>query len=226
MFNTLGSLFTEELVIQDAEIDSIEMRRFREFQKALGVDIESPEQPDYVNDLIYAGIVSHSIHGLKPTLYGIMMFGKNPQGFRATRSFWVACSAYAGMDRASDVISSAEAKGTLFDQVERTLGWMRSLGKRERYPDLLREDLPLVPERALREAIVNAVIHRDYAIRGATILLDVFLDRIEIISPGTPPNSLTPESVLKGGRIRSRNELMANGLVIQRLMEKRDKDGS
>ncbi len=54
-----------------------------------------------------------------------------------------------------------------------------------------REDLPLLPEGVLREAVVNAVIHRDYAQTGAPVLLEVFRDRVEVTSPGTLPNHMT-----------------------------------
>jgi predicted HTH transcriptional regulator len=62
--------------------------------------------------------------------------------------------------------------------------------------------------KALREAVVNAVAHRDYAIPGSRVMVDVFDDRVEITSPGALPNHKTAESVLAGGPPRSRNESM------------------
>ena len=56
----------------------------------------------------------------------------------------------------------AEAKGRLDEQVERAIGWFRGLGRFESYRGLIREDRGLLPESALREALVNAVVHRDY----------------------------------------------------------------
>lgn len=58
------------------------------------------------------------------------------------------------------------------------------MGRSERYSGLLRQDEPLLPERALREAFVNAVVHRDCAITGSKVLLEVFEDRVEITGPG------------------------------------------
>lgn len=49
------------------------------------------------------------------------------------------------------------------------MGWFRSLGRRETYEGIRRRDTPLVPDHALREAVVNAVMHRDYAITGSQI---------------------------------------------------------
>ena len=78
-----------------------------------------------------------------------------------------------------------------------------------------------MPLKALREVIVNAVAHRDYAIIGSKILLEVFEDRVVVTNPGTLLNHMTVESVRSGGHPRSRNELMANYLLVSGLMEQR-----
>ena len=74
---------------------------------------------------------------------------------------------------------------------------------------------------ALREALVNAVVHRDYSITGSPVGLDVLRNRVLVTSPGALPNHMTVESVRAGGRPRSRNELMVNAMVAARLMETR-----
>ena len=99
--------------------------------------------------------------------------------------------------------------------------WCRSLGRREDYRDIRREDVPLIPDRALREALVNAVIHREYAIAGSPVLLEVFNDRVDVMSPGALPNHMAVESVRSGSRLRSRNESMAHAMVVAGLMERR-----
>ena len=158
---------------------------------------------------------------LRPSLYGLMVFGRDPQGHRHTGSFFIQCAAYAGTDRAADVLSVADGKGRLDEQVTRSVGWLRSLGRKESYRGLRRIDRELVPERAIREAVVNAVIHRDYALTGSQILLEVFNDRVDVTSPGTLPNHMTVEKARSGGAPRSRNEMMANAMVVQQLMERR-----
>ena len=150
-----------------------------------------------------------------------MAFGREPQEHPQTASFFVQCTAYSGEDRASEVILAGEGKGRLDEQIRRAAGWVRGLGWTERYHGLEREDRPLVPEKALREAIVNAVVHRDYAITGSKVLLEVFRNRIDVTSPGTLPNRVRIENALSGGNPRSRNELMANAVLVARLMEQR-----
>lgn len=69
--------------------------------------------------------------------------------------------------------------------------------------------------------MVNAVIHRDYAVTGSQVLLEVFDDRIVLTSPGALPNHMTVEQARMGGAPRSRNEMMANAMVVWGRMERR-----
>ena len=77
--------------------------------------------------------------------------------------------------------------------------------------DPARVNLPQYSERALFEAIVNAVVHRDYSISGIRIRLSMFEDRLEIQSPGSLPNNLTLESM--EARQATRNEVLTSVLA-------------
>ncbi len=221
LYNTFGFVLTEEQIIPAARIEDIDLGEFRSFLRTQGLDVEAEPQPATADDLRNRRILAEFDGVLHPTLYGLMAFGKEPQAHPQTTSFFVQCAAYSGADRASDVILAGEGKGRLDEQIRRSVGWVRSLGWTERYHELAREDAPLVPEKALREAIVNAVVHRDYAITGSRVLLEVFSDRIDVTSPGTLPNHMKVENVRSGGNPRSRNELMANAILVARLMEQR-----
>jgi ATP-dependent DNA helicase RecG len=119
------------------------------------------------------------------------------------------------------VLLAGEGRGRLDEQVEYAQSWLKTLGRHERYADMQRADLWPVPLPAFRECVVNAVAHRDYAILGSRILVEVFDDRVVVTSPGALPNHKRPESVLAGGTPRSRNESMANVLFDLGLMEQR-----
>ena len=56
--------------------------------------------------------------------------------------------------------------------------------------NLRREEIPEIPDIALREAIVNAVCHRDYFEKGANVMIEIFDDRVEISNPGGLPSGL------------------------------------
>lgn len=221
LFNVFGFVFTEEQVILAAGVEDIDIHAFRSFLRRRGIETEEEPQPSIEDDLRNARVLRAADGTLRPTLYGLMAFGRDPQAHPHTGSFWIQCIAYAGHDRASDVILAGEGKGRLDEQVRRALGWLKGLGWTESYTGILREDRPLVPGPAVREALVNAVAHRDYALVGSPVQLEVFRDRVAVTSPGTLPNHMTVENVRFGGLPRSRNEWMANAMVVARLMEKR-----
>lgn len=74
------------------------------------------------------------------------------------------------------------------------------------------------PLQAIREAVVNAVVHRDYTLVGTDIELSVYTNRIEVVSPGRLPNSVTVEKMRDGCRA-SRNELIKETLRDYRYIE-------
>ena len=76
---------------------------------------------------------------------------------------------------------------------------------------LARSERPQFSERAVFEALVNAVAHRDYSIHGARIRLHLFGDRLELHVPGALANTLAPDSLHL--RQASRNELIVSLLA-------------
>ena len=78
------------------------------------------------------------------------------------------------------------------------------------------------PPRALREALVNAVAHRNYEDASRKIMVEVFTDRVVISSPGYPPAPLTLAKLRRGNyRPCSRNPVIAQTLATFKLMEQR-----
>ena len=221
LYNIFGYIFTEERTIQAATSTHIDIQAFRSYLQKMGLDIEDELQPADEDDLSNRGVVRHLGEMLHPTLYGTMAFGKDPQSYPQTHNFYVQCVAYEGVDRASDVLQVGQASGRLDEQVQRAVGWFSGLGRFEFYRGLVREDLPLLPQVALRESLVNAVVHRDYSITSSKVLLEVFDRCVDVTSPGGLPNHMRVESVRAGGHPRSRNELMANFMLVMGFMEQR-----
>lgn len=209
----------ERQFVPSATITDIDTPAFWSFMEAQGLAVNGAEAA--LTQHLENALVCTEFEGrLRPTLYGILVFGRTPQAFPHTHSLFVQCSAYAGTDRAADVISASDCRGAITDQVRRAIGWFKSLGHGEPYEGIDR-DLPPVPESVLREAVVNAVIHRDYAVVGSKVMVEVFDDRVDVTSPGTLPNHMTVEQARSGGALRSRNELLANAMLVHRLMEAR-----
>ena len=85
---------------------------------------------------------------------------------------------------------------------------------------LQRVDTPLIPPDAMREILVNALIHRDYSIAGGAISLAIFDDRVEVWSAGTYPTGITPEKLSKSHQSVQRNPLIADVFYKTGLIEK------
>ncbi len=221
LYNIFGYILTEQRAIQDATVGDISPDAFRAYLERQGFDIVDELQPDLDDDLYNGGVLVDNGGALHASLYGVLAFGKYPQRYPQTRNFRIECVAYAGEDRASDVLQVASVTGRIDEQVQKALGWFGSLGRFEAYHDLHREDRYMLPRSALREALVNAVSHRDYSIMGSKVMLEVFDRHVDVSSPGTLPNHMTVEAALTGINPRSRNQSLAHYMAVMGYMEQR-----
>jgi ATP-dependent DNA helicase RecG len=83
-----------------------------------------------------------------------------------------------------------------------------------------RIDEPLFPPLALREALVNALCHRDYAVAGGAVSVAIYDDRVEISSTGLLPFGLTVEDLKRDHESYPRNPLLANVFYLRGLIER------
>lgn len=131
------------------------------------------------------------------TLAGNLIFGKIPQRF--SPSFYVDCVHFDGDDVSVDsFITKQTIKGSLRQQYEGGIQFLRNNLRRIPLESGFNAQTRLeVDERVLGELLVNALVHRDYYIQSS-IKVFVFATRLEIISPGKLPNSLTVEKIKHG----------------------------
>lgn len=114
----------------------------------------------------------------------LMLFGKKPQRFCPAAV--VKCSHYHGTAVMRPIPSQQVFGNTLFEQVDAAADFVlsrldRTIGDREE-TTVAKEKLE-IPKEAIREIIVNAVVHRDYD-SNASVQIDVFADRVEIMNSG------------------------------------------
>ncbi len=83
-----------------------------------------------------------------------------------------------------------------------------------------RVETPLIPPDAMREILVNALIHRDYSIAGGAVSLAIFDDRVEVWSAGKYPSGITPESLTRAHLSVQRNPIIADVFHRTGLVEK------
>jgi ATP-dependent DNA helicase RecG len=149
---------------------------------------------------------------LRPTHAGILMFGLDPQ--LPLPQSEVVCIKYADPLGVRRYIDRKNFRGTLpelIDQTSRFLTQYTRVGATIR--GFYREDEPEYPAEALREAIVNAIIHRDYSRGGETVRVFLFPDRVEVRSPGGLPPELTVDDLLTFQTASvPRNEVLAGFL--------------
>jgi len=155
------------------------------------------------------------------TAAGTLLFASDPSVFFAHCRIQIA--AYAGAVRTASPQDHQSIRKPLPDAIDGTVAFIR---KNTRHPlrvvGLNRIEVNEYPEAALREALVNAVAHRDYEDSGRKVTVDLFKDRIEIISPGGLAGNLTLARLRAGrARSRSRNPNTAQGLVFLGRMEER-----
>jgi ATP-dependent DNA helicase RecG len=184
------------------------------------------------------------------TVSGILLFGKDPKRFLPQSGIDAAAyggreKEYAARERLSlrqpmVALRAADASTLEAGLVEQAVEFIRrntavvaGLADGAR-----REERREYPEEAIREAVVNALVHRDYLLSATDIELSVYSDRLEIISPGRLPNGITPERMRVGCRA-ARNQLLKDvmrdygylehmGMAVPRKMVKamRDHNGT
>ena len=211
----------EDRVVEHAGLADLDPMRFLAYLRSLGLEIEGGLQAGLEDGLRHRGALLGAGEEAGATLYGLLAFGRTPQEHDGTASFFVRCVHYKGLDRVAGVLRSGKAQGRLDDQVRRALAWVCPPEPQASLGELEAVELPTVPEAALREALVNAVVHRDYTLTGREVLVELFDDRVTVTSPGTLPAPLTPDMVKAGGHSRARNELMANFLAAKGMAERR-----
>lgn len=139
-------------------------------------------------------------------LVGLMFFGRSPQRFKPM--FIIKAVHFYGTDIAdSQYISNEDIDGTIDIQFQRSLNFVSSnLLKKQGNQGFNSLGIQEIHPEALQEAIINALVHRDYS-RLSTIQILIFADRVEIISPGTLVNHLTIENI-KNSTAIARNPIM------------------
>jgi ATP-dependent DNA helicase RecG len=197
-----GYLYAEEKVIAHSSIADIDVFKFKLFyEKKYKEDFQINQLENYLQNL-------RLTNSGKVTIAGALLFGKNVE--KLLPQMYIAAIWFRGNDiTSSEYRSSINIVGTLDELFRKGFDFIlpkldnvqagqpfNSIGKLE------------VPEIVITELLVNALIHRDYFINDS-VKLFVFENRIEIISPGKLPNSLTKEQIKKGVR-RSRNNIIAS----------------
>lgn len=189
LFQATQDLYYDELSLRQWGMSTLDTETIARHLADLGLEDEA----DDPTRILRAWRMTDGDH---PTVGGLVVFGRRPQD--ALLAAGVVVGTYAGTDPGDDLVDRKDLFGNLFavvDQVERFLGlYLPTAHRVAGFEPERQED---VPTAALREAVVNAMVHRDYTI-AAPIRVFVFGDRVEVHSPGRPPNSVDAEAMRSG----------------------------
>ncbi len=153
-----------------------------------------------------AALLSKSGLELAPTVVGLLIFGELPQLIRP--EWGMSAVRVQGKLLSDHVVSRADIEGPIPAMVDEALAFVANYTQSlPEGPEGLTEEYP---GAAVREALVNALIHRDWSLSGR-VSLRIFNDRLEVWSPGGPPQTaLTLEEMgHEGGVSLPRNPLLA-----------------
>lgn len=153
---------------------------------------------------------------LRPTIGGLMAMGTFPQQFFPRLN--VTFTAYPGVDKVARedgvrFLDNRTIVGPIPMLVEDTMACVAANMKTgAAIEGAFRKDVPDYPSIAVREAIANALMHRDYseAARGSQVQVNMYADRLEILNPGGLYGDVTIEGLGTSGVSSSRNQFLSN----------------
>ncbi|MCI5158727.1 MAG: hypothetical protein D3906_09880 [Candidatus Electrothrix sp. AUS1_2] len=222
LFQQKNVLQFDETPVLKAAVQSIDPAKVNAYLAHLQQSPLDMETEDLlIRELLHLSVLTALDGGQYPTLAGLLMFGKHPQ--RYFPAYSVLCGAYQGDDFLGDCIREKELTGTLDNIIEDTLAFLKlTMPQTATSAQGIQSKTSYTyPVEALREGIVNAVCHRDYAISGSSIRVFLFQNRLEIRSPGGLPNTMTLDSIRY--RQFTRNQMIASFLTGYGYMERRGK---
>ena len=128
----------------------------------------------------------------KPTNAAVMLFGKNTDDYP---QLLLRMACFKGNDK-NEFLDNKQEMGNFFDLLDAgTAFCFRNLRLAGKIVGMRREEQLEIPAEALREALINALCHREYDNPRASVSLAIYYDRIEIVNPGHFPAQLTPENI-------------------------------
>ena len=126
---------------------------------------------------------------------------------------------FRGTDR-MEFIDNSQIEGNIFFLFDEAMAFLfKHLSLSGRIIKLEREEELSIPYKALREAVINALCHRDYSILGGSVGIAIYDDRVEIINPGKLPKGIDINDITSPHKSIPNNPLIANVLYRRKMLE-------
>lgn len=199
-FQKEGRVRFEELRNDKADLDAdFDERAFRNFLRLAGITSS-------IDKMALLRNLDCITDDGKLNNLGVLFFAKDID-FLINHAI-VVCVLYKGTGKVH-ILDKKDFRENIVENIDNAILFVkRHTNVEYRIEKVRREEIPDIPDIALREAIINAVCHRDYFDRGSSVLIEVFDDRVQISNPGGLPSGLKPSEF--GTRSVARNPLIAS----------------
>lgn len=227
LFQQRGSVRAELRPVSGATLANLDRRRLRNYF----ADIRQQDVPDDKDEEAWQSLLINTEVMTEEgvTVGGMLLFGTTPNRFLPHAG--IDAVAYPGTEQDYDAQERTALRGPLTPLLSERDDFVEN-GLVEQALDFVRRNTPVVfvvqggrrverpayPRDALREGIVNALIHRDYLLTSTDVELALYSDRLEIVSPGRLPNGITPDHMRFGTRA-ARNQLLKDVMRDYRYLE-------
>jgi len=174
----------DHLICREADYSDIDEKEVKNFLKNRAIKLKVNIPKISVREFLIKTLktIKEKDGELKPTNTAILFFGKNPQDYIPQSEIRIA--RFKGTMRI-EFIDSKEIIGPIYEMLDEVESFFkRNTRLANKIVEFKRIDIPEYPFEAIREAVVNAIAHRDYTRRGAPIKISIFDDRVEVDNPG------------------------------------------
>jgi ATP-dependent DNA helicase RecG len=203
-FQSEGRVRYDEMVRDDLPIDErFDDAAYKRYIKTANIS-EVIEREAILKNMNCAGMADNR---LCFTNAGALFFRVNNEDVLFRHS-GIVCALYKGTDKAT-ILDAKELNGDICSNVEDAIIFLKKhLRVSYKIEGLKRENILELPEDAIREAVVNAACHRDYFEKGSRVMVEVFDDRVDVVSPGSVCKGITRENF--GTVTITRNPIIAS----------------
>ena len=208
--------------VPGASLDAFDLRRLRDYLIQV-IGGPAPETEDFDGwETLLRNIELMTISGAQhvATIDGLLLFGKNPNRYVPQSRIRAVC--YPGSDPDYATRADEDLRGPMVPLKDANENIVEAGLVEQAWDFVRRNTMPTAriergrridrweyPEIVIREAVVNALVHRDYSISGTDVMLSIYSDRLEIQSPGRLPNTVTIDG-MKSGMRYARNQTLVN----------------
>lgn len=195
LFQQSGAYHFDVTGLEGSSIKNLNTSQISSYFDSYRVSFEMLSEQEKVQLLINTDILGESE---QVTVAGMLVFGTKPQKHLPMSG--ISFARFQGIELGDELLDKQLIEGNLSYQIDTCTAMIRNhISRPSRIEGNLRTDTKMqYSEKVFRELIVNACCHRNYSISGSRIRVFVFDDRLEVMSPGRLPNSVSIAKIRAG----------------------------